>query len=93
MYESSHLGGPSARYLYASERSHFTNINMLHALKKLNHSMYIIGGKDLKDIEHTIEDYVSINPSIETELVDNCKQYPHIEQTDAFSALCSIYLS
>ena len=93
MYESSHLGGPSARYLYASERSHFTNINMLHALKKLNHSMYIFGGKDLKDIEHTIEDYVSINPSIETELVDNCKQYPHIEQTDAFSALCSIYLS
>ena len=93
MYESSHLGGPSARYLYASERSHFTNINMLHALKKLNHSMCIIGGKDLKDIEHTIEDYVSINPSIETELVDNCKQYTHIEQTDAFSALCSIYLS
>lgn len=93
MYESSHLGGPSARYLYASERSHFTNINMLHALKKLNHSMCIIGGKDLKDIEDTIKDYVSINPSIETELVDNCKQYPHIEQTDAFSDLCSIYLS
>ena len=76
MYESSHLGGPSARYLYASERSHFTNINMLHALKKLNHSMCIIGGKDLKDIEDTIKDYVAINPSIETELVDNCKQYP-----------------
>lgn len=93
MYESSHLGGPSARYLYASERSHFTNINMLHALKKLNHSMCIIGGKDLKDIEDIIKDYVAINPSIETELVDNCKQYPHIEQTDAFSALCSIYLS
>ena len=93
MYESSHLGGPSARYLYASERSHFTNINMLHALKKLNHSMCIIGGKDLKDIEDTIKDYVAINPSIETELVDNCKQYPHIEQTDAFSDLCSIYLS
>lgn len=93
MYESSHLGGPSARYLYASELSHFTNINIFHALKKLNHSMYIIGGKDLKDIEHTMKDYVTINPSIETELVDNCKQYPHIEQTDAFSALCSIYLS
>ena len=93
MYEASHLGGPSARYLYASERSHFTNINMLHALKKLNHSMCIIGGKDFKDIEHTMKDYVTFNPSIETELVDNCKQYPHIEQTDAFSALCSIYLS
>lgn len=93
MYEASHLGGPSARYLYASERSHFTNINMLHALKKLNHSICIIGGKDFKDIEHTMKDYVAFNPSIETELVDNCKQYPHIEQTDAFSALCSIYLS
>ena len=93
MYEASHLGGPSARYFYASERSHFTNINMLHALKKLNHSMYIIGGKDLKDINNTLKDYVSFNPSIETELVDNCKQYPHIERPEAFASLCSIYLS
>lgn len=93
MYEASHLGGPSARYFYASERSHFTNINMLHALKKLNHSMCIIGGKDQKDIENILEDYVSFNPSIETELIDNCKQYPHIEQPESFASLCSIYLS
>ena len=92
MYEASHLGGPSARYLYASERSHFTNINILHALKKLNHSIYIIGGKDEKNIQETLEDYVYCNPSIETELMDNCMQYPHIEQPEAFSSLCSIYL-
>lgn len=92
MYEASHLGGPSARFFFASERSYFTNINMLHALKKLNHSMYIIGGKDLKNIENTLNDYVTFNPSIETELIDNCKQYPHIEQTEAFASLCSIYL-
>lgn len=93
MYEASHLGGPSARYFYASERSHFTNINMLHALKKLNHSMCIIGGKDQKDIKNILADYVSFNPSIETELIDNCKQYPHIEQPESFASLCSIYLS
>lgn len=93
MYEASHLGGPSARYFYASERSHFTNINMLHALKKLNHSICIIGGKEQRDIENILNDYVSFNPSIETELMDNCKQYPHIEQPDAFASLCSIYLS
>lgn len=92
MYEASHLGGPSARYLYASERSHFTNINILHALKKLNHSICIIGGKDEKNIQETLEDYVYCNPSIETELMDNCMQYPHIEQPEAFSSLCSIYL-
>ena len=92
MYEASHLGGPSARYLYASERSHFTNINILHALKKLNHSICIIGGKDEKNIRETLEDYVYCNPSIETELMDNCMQYPHIEQPEAFSSLCSIYL-
>ena len=92
MYEASHLGGPSARYLYASERRHFTNINILHALKKLNHSICIIGGKDEKNIQETLEDYVYCNPSIETELMDNCMQYPHIEQPEAFSSLCSIYL-
>ena len=92
MYEASHLGGSSARYLYASERSHFTNINILHALKKLNHSICIIGGKDEKNIQETLEDYVYCNPSIETELMDNCMQYPHIEQPEAFSSLCSIYL-
>ena len=92
MYEASHLGCPSARYLYASERSHFTNINILHALKKLNHSICIIGGKDEKNIQETLEDYVYCNPSIETELMDNCMQYPHIEQPEAFSSLCSIYL-
>ena len=92
MYEASHLGGPSARYLYASERSHFTNINILHALKKLNHSICIIGGKDEKNIQETLEDYVYCNPSIETELMDNCMQYPQIEQPEAFSSLCSIYL-
>ena len=92
MYEASHLGGPSARYLYASERSHFTNINILHALKKLNHSICIIGGKDEKNIQETLEDYVYCNPSIETELMDNRMQYPHIEQPEAFSSLCSIYL-
>lgn len=66
---------------------------MLHALKKLNHSIYIIGGKDLKDIENTLHDYITFNPSIEAELIGNCKQYPHIEQTEAFASLCSIYLS
>lgn len=58
---------------------------MLHALKKLNHSIYIIGGKDLKDIENTLHDYITFNPSIEAELIGNCKQYPHIEQTEAFA--------
>lgn len=92
MYEASHLGGPSARYLYASERSHFTNINILHALKKLNHSICIIGGKDEKNIQETLEDYVYCNPSIETELMDNCMQYPHIEQPEAFPhSVLSIY--
>lgn len=93
MYEACHLGGPVSRYFYASERSHFTNINMLHALKKLNHSICIIGGEAQNDIEDIMDSYVFHNPSIETELIADCKQYPHIEQPEAFAALCSVYLS
>lgn len=92
-YEASHLGGPSCRYFYASEHSHFTNVNMLHALKKLNHSICIIGGQEQKDIHNILDSYVSFNPSIETEYICNSKLYPHIEQTDSFINLCSIYLS
>lgn len=92
-YEACHLGGASARYLYASEKCHYTNINVLHALKKINHSMYIIGGSDQKDIQDTLDAYVGYNPSIETEIIDHCKYYPHIEKTEEFASLCSIYLS
>lgn len=92
-FEASHLGGPSARYFYASECSHFTNVNMLHALKKINHSICIIGGREADDMESILESFVSFNPSIETEFINHCKMYPHIEQTENFLNLCSIYLS
>lgn len=93
MYEASHHGGTSAKFFFASERSHFTNVNMVHALKKLNNSMYIIGGRDVKDIVDTMESHVYYNPAIETELIDHCKSYPHIEQPEELLSLCSIYLS
>ena len=93
MYESSHIGGPAARYFYASEKSYFTNINMIHALKKINHSMCIIGGERQANICDTLDSYVSCNQSIETEILKNCKAYPHLEQPRAFLNLCSIYLS
>ena len=93
MYESSHLGGSSAKFFFASEQSNFININPVHALKKINNSIYIIGGRDKDDIVSTQEAYVYYNPSIETELIDHCKSYPHIEQPDELLSLCSIYLS
>lgn len=93
MYEASHLGGSAAKYFFASEQSHFINVNPVHALKKLDNSMYIIGGRDIDDIVNTEEAYVYYNPSIETELIDHCKYYPHIEQPDELLSLCSIYLS
>ncbi len=45
-YEAAHLSDPGARFIYASERSHFTNINILHALRQMNHSIFIIGGSN-----------------------------------------------
>ena len=35
---------------------------MLHALRKINHSMYIIGGKEENDIQETLDSYVFYNP-------------------------------
>ena len=93
MYEASHLGGSASKFFYASERTHYININPVHALQKLDHSICIIGGRDQDDIINTQEAYVYYNPSIEIELIDHCKAYPHIEQPEEVLSLCSIYLS
>ena len=93
MYESCHTSGSSAKFFFASEKSHFINVNPVHALKKIDNSICIIGGRDQDDIINTQEAYVYYNPSIETELIDYCKAYPQIEQPEEVLSLCSIHLS
>lgn len=90
--EAAHLGGSSAKYLYASTCCHYCNCNILHAIKELNNNIYIIGGEKLDNIEETCKEYVMANPAIETIILEKTKYLPQLEEPEEFINLCKIYL-
>ena len=91
MSEASHLGGASARYVYASVRSHFSAIYIGNAIKQLNHSIFIIGS-DTKEAQDTMAEYKEYNPAIETEIVHDAGLLVQIEKTDEVLELCRLFL-
>lgn len=92
-YEAAHLGGFGARFAYASQIGYYTRINVIHALKKTDHSMYIIGGAGVKGIENTIEGYTHFNPAIEAIQIEATKGMPHMENASETADICRLYLN
>lgn len=92
-YEASHLSGASSKYLYSSIKSHFTNINIVHAIKEINNSIYIIGGEEANHIDKIISDYTNLNPSIEATVIPESKLLPQLEKPVEIYYLTRIYLS
>lgn len=91
MNEAAHLGGPSARYMYASIRSHFTDIYIGNAIKQLNHSIFVVGS-DTKDFQETLDEYINYNPAIETEIIQGARQLVQIEKPAQVLDLCHLFL-
>lgn len=78
--EAAHTSGSSSKYVYTSIKCHYTNTNMIHALKEINNSMYIIAGADMDRIDEITAEYEEYNPSIETVYIPNTKAFPHLER-------------
>lgn len=91
--EAAHLGGVSSKYLYASICSHFININIANAIKKMNHSIYIVGGEKEENICNIIDEYVYYNQSIEASLIKNTKHLPQLEKPEEILEMCSIFFT
>lgn len=91
-YEAAHLGGSASKFLYSSIQCHYTNANVIRAVKELNHNICIIGGEMMDNIEDLFDSYISFNPSIETVLMRDAKYLPQMEQPEEFVELCEIYL-
>lgn len=91
-YESAHIQNCKGKYLFASIKGSYTNVNIIHALKEINNSIYIIGGCFENNINNIIENYSYYNPSIEHFIVNNSKHFPHIESPQTFLEQISIYI-
>ncbi|MBS5955298.1 MAG: alpha/beta fold hydrolase [Clostridiales bacterium] len=77
-YESAHLGD-SPKSLYASVTCNYTKCNIVNPLKKIDNSIYIVGGKDVENMEDIIHEYQRYNPAIESSFISNSKYLPQLE--------------
>ena len=82
-HESAHLGGSSARALYSSIKGNYMRLNISHALKNIDNSIFIIGGEFEHDIQETITNYTSWNSAIEYEILKETAHLPQLEKHEA----------
>lgn len=90
--KASHYPDYNAKYTYSSYIGRYINSNILHALKEINHCIYILYGNQEDAIELNIENYVSFNHAIEKASIDNASHLPHLEQPIAFLKQLEIFL-
>ena len=91
-YHSAHLNNGQGKYLLASINGHYTNINIVPALKKINNSICLIGGKEHDHMDEIIDEYKSFNSSIESAYISNSKYLPQMENPEKFLELVNIIL-
>ncbi|WP_099469809.1 alpha/beta fold hydrolase [Konateibacter massiliensis] len=90
-YEAAHLQNCQGKYLFASMKGRYTNVNIIHALKEINNSIYIVAGNNQDKIKIRIENYSYYNPSVESFFVTDTRNYPHIEKPSVFLEQVNIF--
>ncbi len=91
-HEAAHLGD-SPKSVYASVKCNYTKCNIITALKKIDNSIYLIGGEGMDEIKECFEEYQLYNPAIETTLISHTKGLPHLEKPKAVFECIQTFLS
>lgn len=90
-YEAAHLGD-SPKSVYASVKCNYTKCNIINALKKIDNSIYLLGGDHLTGMEEILEEYKNYNPAIESIMIPDTKHLPQLEAPAAFHEMCETFL-
>lgn len=90
--EAAHTKDFHSKYAISSYIGKYTNINILHALKKIDYSMFIIEGKEEPDAEKIVEGYINYNNAIEAEYIEETKHLPHLEKPEDVLNQIKMYL-
>lgn len=91
--EAAHISDHHSKHAHASYVGRYTNANILHALKEINNSIYLIGGKNKDDITNILDNYVYYNNAIEVSYISKTKQLPHLERPEEVLKILDLYLS
>ncbi len=81
-YEAAHKKRSGGRYLFGSMLGNYTNINIIPALKKIEHPIFLIGSRDDEESLRIMESYVKYDEAIETATISNCRKLPQLEEPE-----------
>ena len=91
-YESAHKGGYYAKYMYSSQKSKYMNIDISKSIQEMDNSIYILTGEAEYKRESIVDEYMQLNQSIETSVIEKSKHFPHMENVSGFLNAVSDYL-
>ena len=83
-FEASHREKSHSKYLYACQKSRYTNANILFCLGKMTNSIFIIIGNGNPENALAASQYQNQIPSIEIVGINHTKKLPHVEKPDEF---------
>lgn len=81
--EAAHIKDYHSKYSYTSYIGNYMNTNILHAIKKIDNSIFIIAGAEVDNIRTIVSNYRYFNPSIEKIYITKTKRYPQLEKPDS----------
>lgn len=91
-YEAAHLGKyPKA--IFSSIECRYTNCNLTNALRKIDNSIFIIGGSEEPGINSTILEYKAYNSAIESSIIPKTKHLPQLEQPASLLDQVRLFIS
>lgn len=90
-YEGAHRGGSQAKAVYASKSAKYMNIDIIPSLKNIDNSIFIIAGSAENNRKSVIEEYQSINPSVEAVVIPKTKHFPQVEDPEHFLEQVGIF--
>lgn len=89
-YEAAHKGGCYAKYTYASLIARYMNINISNALTEIDNCIYLVTGEEAQNAS-AADEYIKLNPAIETFEIKHTKHLPHIEDPEHFLEQVGIF--
>ncbi len=89
-YKSAHLGF-SPKSMYASQKCNYTKCNIINAIKKINNSIYLVGGGEIEDISTRLNEYKIYNPAVEISLIPETKYLPQLENPGLLNDIIRTY--
>ncbi|MDD3138176.1 MAG: alpha/beta fold hydrolase [Lachnospiraceae bacterium] len=92
-YESAHLSNSRPKYLFASMKGRYTNANVIHCLKSINNSVFMLASDGTPNNLTIAEQYQKYMPAIEIVNMKDSKHLPQMENPTEFIDTIDILLN